>query len=69
MATVTIQTNIMWEKSSTNVKTHVVVELNSPVLLLGMFKNFSPGLEFVFGIWIYFPETVGQDDLTANMGS
>ena len=69
MATGMIETNTMLETSSTNVETHVVVELNSPVLLLGMFKNFSPGLEFVFGIWIYFPETVGQDDLTANMGS
>ena len=28
-------------------ETHIVVELNSPVLLLGMFENFTPGLKIV----------------------
>ena len=31
-------------------ETHVVVELNSPVLLLGMFENFTPGLIIVSNV-------------------
>ena len=35
------------------VETHVVVELNSPVLLLGMFENFTPALIKYDGIMLF----------------